>query len=640
MESIKSFLSKIDIFGVPYSFKYKSEDKYTTPLGGLIVLLFVSAALILGIYYFIPFYNRKNFTTVYFTLTTPQANRINFAETKTALAFGLNCWTGNDGTTADQLFKIDFKYIYWRYVDSDYKRIISTLGTHPCTKQDFHNEFNETFDSSQIYKYQCLDDPSTTIEGIWTSDVFSYYQFEVNSKNKSADLLKKIDDYLFSNDCKLQIYYSDNTVDIDDYNNPIKSYVEAVFIQMNPTLSLRRNIFFMNQYLCDDNYLMSVFGEEEEVCTKKTIYSRYEEYSLFQGLTRQKNSTDYLNFVKLFIRADTKKTEVKRRYQKINEFYADASALLITIYEILIIILELINNFWAQQSLSKKIFFFQDFDYKLNINDKQEKIRELLYSTNLKLDNDKILRKNIYDEISPRNRINKIDNIQNEKGKYTSKNLNTIFVQSEETQAEIDNNYEKLSNSFVGREIRMNSKSNLDSNRQSRNNEIFETNALSENNNIYISTTGKDKESVKEEKDEEKIKYNYNLFDKIIGIICKCCLSKQSKLKDELTEKANSLLDSKLDITLYVRNMMLIDIMNEILLAPETRDIVNFLTRPIISLKKDEENELSLFYHKYNETDFENFYKEVIQLTNKPIKQREEIRLIYICNKRLKQINI
>ena len=78
----------------------------------------------------------------------------------------------------------------------------------------------------------------------------------------------------------------------------------------------------------------------------------------------------------------------------------------------------------------------------------------------------------------------------------------------------------------------------------------------------------------------------------------------------------------------------------QILLAPETRDIVNFLIRPIISLKKDEENELSLFYHKYNETDFENFYKEVIQLTNKPIKQREEIRLISICNKRLKQINI
>ena len=645
MESIKSFLCKIDIFGVPYSFKYKSEDKYTTPLGGLVVLLFISASIILGVYYFIPFYNRKNFTTVYYTLTTPQADKINFAETKAALSFGLNCWTGKDGTTADQLFNVDFKYIFWKYVNNTYQRDIFTLGSHPCTKEDFYNEFNETFDSSQIHKYLCLDDPSITIEGIWTSEIFSYFQFEVNAKNGSKTLLKKIDDYLYSNDCKFQIYYSDNTMDIDDYNNPIKSYVEAIFIQINPTLSIRRNLYFMNQYLYNDNYLMSVFTEGEEECTKKTLFSRYEEYSLFQGLTRQNNATDYLNFIKLFIRADTKKTEVKRRYQKINEFYADASALLITIYEILIIILELINNFWAQQSLSKRIFFFQDFDHKLHINDRQEKIRELLCTTNLNIINDKMSRKKTYDVNFEKYKINKINDFKNEKDikkrKYSSNNLNNIFVQSEETQVEIENGYQKLSNSYMGREFRINSKNNLDSNRQSRNNEICEINSFTENNDIYISTTNKDKDSDSGEKNEEKIKYSYNLFDKIRGlIICKRCLSKKLKVKDDLTEKAIALLNSKLDITLYVRNMMIIDIINEILLDPETRDIVNFLARPIISLKRVEENELSLFYHKYKEANFEKFYKEVIQLSNKVVKTKEDIRLISICNKHLKQIHI
>ena len=649
MESIKSFLCKIDIFGVPYSFKYKSEDKYTTPLGGLVVLLFVTAALILGIYYFIPFYNRKNFTTVYYTLTTPKADRINFAETKEAFSFGLNCWTGKDGTTADQLFNVDFKYIFWKYENNTYNRDIFTLGSHPCTKQDFYNEFNETFESSKIYNYLCLDDPSIPIEGIWTSEIFSYFQFEVNAKNESKELLKKIDDYLYSNDCKFQIYYSDNTIDIEDYDNPIKSYIEAIFIQINPTLSIRRNLFYMNQYLYDDNFLMSVFNEEEKVSTKKTLFSRYEEYSLFQGLTRQNYSTDYLNYVKLFIRADTKKTEVKRRYQKINEFYADASALLITVYEILIIILELINNFWAQQSLSKKIFFFQDFDHKLQINDRKEKIKELLTTTNLRITSDKILRKKTYDENFEKYKDNKIDDFKNikdfypsKKGKYSSNNLNNNFIQSEETLVEIDNCYQKISNSYIGREYRLTEKNNLDTNRQSRNNDICETNAFTENNGINTSSMNKDKDSDSGEKNEVKIKYSYNLFDKIRGlIICKCCLSNKIKVKDNLTEKAMTLLDSKLDITLYVRNMMLIDIMNKILLDPETRDIINFLTRPIISLKRDaEEKELSLFYHKYNEADFENFYKEVIQLSNKEIKQKEDIRLLSICNSHLKQINI
>ena len=254
-------------------------------------------------------------------------------------------------------------------------------------------------------------------------------------------------------------------------------------------------------------------------------------------------------------------------------------------------------------------------------------------------------RKKIYDVNFEKYKINKINDLKNEKDikkrKYSCNNLNNIFVQSEETQVEIENGYQKLSNSYMGREFRINSKNNLDSNTQSRNNEICEINSFTENNNIYISTTNKDKDSDSGEKNEEKIKYSYNLFDKIRGlIICQRCLSKKLKVKDDLTEKAIALLNSKLDITLYVRNMMIIDIINEILLDPETRDIVNFLARPIISLKRDEENELSLFYHKYKEANFEKFYKEVIQLSNKVVKNKEDIRLISICNKHLKQIHI
>ena len=36
MKRIKSLLKKIDVFGVPFSFRYKQDDKYQTSLGGLI----------------------------------------------------------------------------------------------------------------------------------------------------------------------------------------------------------------------------------------------------------------------------------------------------------------------------------------------------------------------------------------------------------------------------------------------------------------------------------------------------------------------------------------------------------------------------------------------------------------------------
>ena len=653
MEFIKSILRKIDIFGVPYSFKYKSEEKYTTSIGGFVVIIFFTAALVMGIYYFIPFYKRKNFTTVYYTLSTSQADRINFAESKTALAFGLNCWKGKDNTTADQLFKIDYKYIHWKLINGVYNRTISNLKSHQCTKKDFYNEFNETFDGSEIYKYECLDDPSITIEGIWTSEIFSYFQFEVNAKNNSKNLLNKINDYLLENDCKLQIYFSDNTVDIKDYKNPIKSYVEAIFIQINPTLSIRRNLYFMNQFLFDDDFLFWVFNDEEEARVKRTLFSRFEEYSLFQGIERNKLYTDYLNFVKLYIRADTKKTEIKRKYQKINEFYADASSLLIAVYEILIIVFELLNFFWAHQSLARKIFFFQDFDYKLNINDKSEKIRELLVATdtNNQNQNFKQTSKISIEESSERN-LKAIQNFHDEKTPYIPnkcvlsskniKNVNNLLTQNEDTQVDIDYNYEKISNSYRGREYNINSKDDINYNKRSINNNINEIHDYTTENNLYNITIGNnnDKETAYEEKEEVKIKYKFTLWDKIRTIICNLCLSNNLKIKKNFNEKAQELLDSKLDVVLYVRNVMLFEILNEtFFLDSDTKDIINFLARPIISLESDEESQLSLFYNKYKENDFEKFYKEVIQLSNKTDKRKEEIKLISICNKHLKQIN-
>ena len=403
----------------------------------------------------------------------------------------------------------------------------------------------------------------------------------------------------------------------------------------------------MNQFLYDDDQLIWVFNEEDEARYKKTFFTRFEEYSLFQGLKRENTSTDYLNFVKLYIRADTKKTEVKRTYEKFNEFFADDFSLLIVVYEVLNAIFELLNTFWKEQSLAKNIFFFQDFDHKLHINHKSEKIKELLQLTDPDRINNITLPKNT-DSDKP---VDTIQNFENEKiiyttkeGHYTSKNIptfNNIITQNEDTSDEIDGKYQKISNSYRGREYNMNIKTDISFTKRSRNNELCETNQFTNTNrNLYTITNNKDKETTLEDNDVEKIEYEYNLYEKIKTIICKCCLSKELKVKNTLNEKAMSILDDKLDIVLFVRNMMLIDIINATLLDTETDDIVNFLARPIITLKDDEDDEFSMLYHKYKETDFEKFYKEIVHLSNKPNKRMEEIKLISICNKHLKSINI
>ena len=316
MNTIRSYLRKIDVFGVPYSFKYKNKDKYMSATGGLFVFLFIGVTIFIGIYYFIPFYNRKNYTTVYYTLKNDKTETVNFGESETGFAIGLNCWTGSDGTVATDLFRVDYKYIYYKLEEEEYLKETYMLGVHKCTKLDFYNKYDELFDGSQIYDYQCLDDNSKGIEGIFTSPIFSYFEFDVFAKNNSKELLDKNTNYLTENDCKLQVFYSDNTIDISDYNNPIKSYIEASFIRLNPISSIRRNIYFMNQYLYDDNYLFWVFGDDTEARSKKTLFSRYEEHSSFQGINRNSNASEYLSYAKVFIRADVKEQILRENTKK------------------------------------------------------------------------------------------------------------------------------------------------------------------------------------------------------------------------------------------------------------------------------------------------------------------------------------
>ena len=139
--------------------------------------------------------------------------------------------------------------------------------------------------------FECVGNKEDSIQGIYADQVFSYFEFSVLAKNKSADLIYEIERFLFQNDCKLQFVYTDIIIDLDSYENPIAQYLNEIFIQLNPTLFIKRNIFFMNQYFSDDDYLMFVFGDEEQP-EIKPLYSRYEEYALYKGFDRVINQPE------------------------------------------------------------------------------------------------------------------------------------------------------------------------------------------------------------------------------------------------------------------------------------------------------------------------------------------------------------
>ena len=109
----KRILKKFDFFGVNFSFKYKQEEKYKTSLGGFIFLVFCVVVAVVGIYYFIPFVNRKNFSMVYYSMNLQGAEEINFHESKAAFGVGFACSVDDDGTKVDDILNFTLNYVIY-----------------------------------------------------------------------------------------------------------------------------------------------------------------------------------------------------------------------------------------------------------------------------------------------------------------------------------------------------------------------------------------------------------------------------------------------------------------------------------------------------------------------------------------------
>ena len=188
-----------------------------------------------------------------------------FSETKSTLATGFDCDVDeNDGTRAEDLFELKINYVNYNN-DLEGKKIKSreTIYSHPCTYEDFYNNNNETFDKLKINKYQCFDKINYEIEGIYGDDIFKYYEIFATAKEDNPEKFEKIYNYLINNNCYLDLFYIDNSFDFNDYKKPINSFINEIFILLNPVLYLKMNVYFMNQYFEDDHKFISISKRKE-----------------------------------------------------------------------------------------------------------------------------------------------------------------------------------------------------------------------------------------------------------------------------------------------------------------------------------------------------------------------------------------
>ena len=93
-----------------------------------------------------------------------------------------------------------------------------------------------------------------------------------------------------------------------------------------------------------------------------------------------------------------------------------------------------------------------------------------------------------------------------------------------------------------------------------------------------------------------------------------------------------------MDIAVFIRNIFLFDVMMQIFFDANKRYVLNFLSRPIISSKEINENDLDDFYKSYDETEFVKSTLGIYKLLKIQNKKNSEQRLIGFYSKQLKDI--
>ena len=115
-------------------------------------------------------------------------------------------------------------------------------------------------------------------------------------------------------------------------------------------------------------------------------------------------------------------------------------------------------------------------------------------------------------------------------------------------------------------------------------------------------------------------------------------MCKNLTLKSALNLKSVDILYKELDIALHVRNMILLDIMNRIILEDHKRDISKFISRPILSLYNDDEKYFNDLNINFCDQDFNNFYDNASEIIQRPQKTKIETKLVSIFYEKLNNL--
>ena len=606
---LKNFFKNFDYFGTIIHFTIKNRNKYHSATSGIIFILYIFISFIYILINILPFLEKKYMSIIYYNNHIYKTDKINFKNYSFTFAFGIE----NDGivNTEELLnnFIISVNYVVLNRTGGNFIKNKTKLNMKFCNESDFYYKHNNSFNNLNLQNLFCLTSYDYEIEGFYTDIIYKY--FEINLNAKKTDNYKYYKHLTTNTDLKLVFYYTDFSINLNNHKNPELSFIDELFIQINP-ISLTKQEIFLNLYKFENFENLFLNSHTDSYYLG---FSRIHEYIMYKSQERfETKIDDYDKFAKFFIRADTKRSMIERHYMKFTEFIANNIALFNGLFLLINALMELFNNFFAYNSIMKKMYVFKEDKKSFNFKQKKIFLEKIKFNKNSTLQNE--------NEFYNNNKLDLRSSSCNDYSNSENKSENILLLKSR-----ILNNinfiFKKKINNSNNKDLIY---SYLNYDKNSKNKNKINTTSI---NILYLKN--KNLNNI----NKKNLRLKFSVFEFFILKFFPCLMWKKLYLKNSLLNNGKLFLFNQMDIYNYLKNLQYLQIFYYIFLESYQNNLIKILSKPIISYK-------NVINNNNINMDFKNIKnKDIIEL-NKLVQKIEktniEKRIMNIIDQNIKNI--
>ena len=342
MNSFKTIWYSLDLFKTPIYFQFNSKSKIPSNCSFFISVCIIG--FLLAFFFQSDLFAKKSPFSSIQTIATNARPRIDFNTEIMGVALSL--------TDTYNVIQNDDSIYTWKiinyYVNSNGDIIdedIKTLGF--CNESDFKTH-GDAFKNIGLKDAICPTTGNFSVEGYWDEKYTRYVEITINKcNNLTSPIVCKSNDEIFSffQDKYMSIYFSDNIIDVNDFENPIKQIYKTKFYLMDSKIAKKYTFNFKKvEFLSDDGL---IFANQK----------KFESFSF--GDIDQDFMTDNLNWVGTMLLYSSSETFViDRRYQKLQEVIASLGGLANSLLIMGFFITYLEKEFILFKSIINRLYIF------------------------------------------------------------------------------------------------------------------------------------------------------------------------------------------------------------------------------------------------------------------------------------------